>query len=534
MRRSERARPSPVGGRRAALAGLALLLGGISVAGTPAEAQTVGDPFAAYGGFNAQARSGGVQLSYDVKGVLPLPPPLIEVTVPTSRASSSSGPTSVAFGSMAYPGDLVGNLPSLAEQSAPGTGALVPPYPLATLASFPTGPLANRQDVGTASAVVSTSAAGANAATSLAGTSVPGAVEVGNVVTTSVTGLENGLVVARSRTHVADVAVLFGILQLHDVVTDVVAASDGATASTAGSTTVGSAHLLGLPVTIGPTGLSVGPYAPPTGTGPLQPLIDPLRPVVGPLATLATSAGPLGAVLQAVVGRSTASIDDLLAAIGLHVAIAPVDGTHDGAQATVAGAGLEIRLQLDGSGQGPLSRLVGLIPSGQLPGMGLPGVPVNTSPQALVNLLKETHIARAALATATASVDASPAFVSGGAASAPPTGSTDGAPLLVAGSSPDLQAFTTPLPLLAGARPVVRSARGGGLIPGRAVEVALIVVAALTLPAWGAGSARLMDAALADRAPGCIGAPPGSIGPGGTRRARHPGSPTVSEPGSGP
>ena len=332
-----------------------------------------------------------------MKGVLPLPPPLIEVTVPTSRASSSSGPTSVAFGSMAYPGDLVGNLPALAEQSAPGTGTLVPPYPLATLASFPTGPLTNRQEVGTASAVVSTSAAGASATTSLAGTNVPGVVEVGAVTTTSETGLEDGLVVARSRTHLAEVSVLFGILQLRDVVTDVVAASDGTKASTAGSTTVGSARLLGLPVAIGPTGVSVGPYAPPTGAGPLQPVIGSLGPVVGPLDALATSAGPLGAVLQAVVGRSTASVDDLLAAVGVRIAVAPVAGMHDRAQATVAGTGLEIRLQLDGSGQGPLSRLVALIPSGQLPGTALPGVPVNTSPQALVNLLKETHIARVAL-----------------------------------------------------------------------------------------------------------------------------------------
>ncbi len=452
--------------RPAALRGAAVvaLVGVVLLGAAPAvHAAGEDDPFAAFGGLDASSRSGGVQISYDVKGVLPLPPPLVEVTVPTARAASSSGPASLAFGSLAYPGDLVGNLPALAEQSAPGGGGIVPPYPIATLAAFPAGPESGRQDLGTASSTVTAAAGGATATSTLAATQVPGLVDVAGVTTSSRTGLEDGRVVARARTEVARVAVLFGLVELRNVVTDLVAATDGSTGRSGGTTTVGSATVLGLPARVGPDGLE-----------------------------LAGTTTPPDAVLAAV-------LDPLLAAAGLHVSLAPLTTDDEDAAATATAAGLEIGLDFDGSGDNPLAQLLALLPSDQLPGEAIPGVPLNTSPQALVNLLKETHVVGVAIGPARAQVDASPAAAV-----------DEGVPIGPAfdGGLPSTHVadgFTTPLPDLE-ASPASRIVSGGGpggLVTGRAVGVAIVVLALLSLPLWSIGAARLMDASLVDGGPGC-------------------------------
>jgi branched-chain amino acid transport system permease protein len=450
-----------------------------------AGAQEAADPFARFGGFEALARAGGVQASYDVKGVLPLPPPLVEVTVPNARASSSSGPSSLAFGSLAYPGDLIGNLPALVEQSAPGSGALVPPYPIATLAMYPAGPATARQDVGTASATVASGADGATAAVSLAASQVPGVVDVGTVTTTSRTGVEDGRLVARARTEVDHLTLLFGLVELDDVVTDVVAASDGRAASTGGSTTVGRATVLGQPARLGPDGPQLA------GTS-------------GP-----DLLGPLGA-----------AIAQLLRGTGLRVSVAPLVPAVDGAAASVEASGVDLELDYDGS-QGALAQLLALLPTDQLPGQATPGVPVNTSPQALVNLLKETHIVCLRLGPAHAQVDATPALAA--------TDEGPGPPVDLAGSGPGAASgpggFTTPLPALPAATVAPTAARRPLVpVPGRGVGTGLLVLAALSLPLWAVGVRRLLDGALADAAPGCAvpdGPPTLGGDPVGRRRPRR-------------
>ena len=421
-----------------------------------AGAQAVDDPYAAFGGLNAHARSGGVQVSYDVEGVLPLPPPLLAVTVPTSRATTTSGPTSLAFGSLAYPGDLIGNLPSLAEQSSPGSGALVPPYPLAVLADHPAGPSEARQDIGTASATVAANPDGALARTTMAATDVPGVIAVGAVTTTTRTGIEDGRLVARSRSQISSLSLLFGAVELADVVVDVVASTDGSQGATDGTVTVGSASVLGTPARIGPEGLD---------------------------------AGPLG---------------DLLTPAGIGISVGRLDRTTDGAGARVDGSALRVTLELDGR-EGALAPLLALLPADQLPGQGVPGVPINTSPQALVNLLKETHVVAVDLAPVTARVDASPRFVGDDAPIlAPPSPAAVGAlPEL-----PDIGGdFTTPLP--PGGAPVAPIADIGGVVAGRAVEAALAWLVVLSLPLWWRGSAWLLDACLAGPAAGCAAEPAG-------------------------
>jgi branched-chain amino acid transport system permease protein len=439
----------------ALIVGGSLTLFGVSAAidGRAATAQvgaleSSADPFASFGGFTSAARAGGLQVGYDVQGVLPLPPPLLQVTVPSSRSSSSTGPSSLAFGSVAYPGDLVGNLPSLVEQTAPGSGSSIPDYPIAALAEFPKGPEASRQDLGTASASVRAVASGADTTTWLAGSHVPGVLEVGAVTATCRTGLEGGRVVARARSHVSSVSVLGGLVELRDVVSDVVAVTDGSVATTDGSASVGSATLLGQAVGVGPDGLEAGPT--------LEP------------------------------------VNALLEAAGIRIGLTALHEDRDGQRASVSGAGLEVELTLDDAGL--LAQLVALVPTEALPGTGLPGVPLNTSPQAVVNLLKETHVVGVALAPVRVSVDASP----------PATATTPGAggaidPGRIGGGAPTPSVaepgFSTPLPDLAA---VADAGSSRGSVPGRAVGMLAVLVGVLTLPVWGRAAARLMDVAMAD------------------------------------
>jgi hypothetical protein len=324
-------------------------------------------------------------------------------------------------------------------------------------------------------------ASGADATSTLAVTEVPGVVSVGAVTTSSRTGIEDGKVVARARTEVAGVSILFGLVELHDVVTDLVAATDGTTGATAGTTTVGRATVLGQAARLGPDGLELVGSPTPLGLGSL--------------------------------------LAPLLTGTGLHVSVAPIQVARRGASATAEAAGLEIGLDFDGSGDNVLAQVLALLPSDQLPGSGIPGVPLNTSPQALVNLLKETHVVRVTIGPARVRADASPL--------APGTEVDHPATLPEVGGdglgAPDEAGFTTPLPALP-TRPAahVGSRAAGGLVPGRAVGAALVLLALLSLPAWGLASGRLLDASLADPAPGCE-ATDRPTSAGGARGRRRPG-----------
>jgi hypothetical protein len=203
-----------------------------------------------------------------------------------------------------------------------------------------------------------------------------------------------------------------------------------------------------------------------------------------------------------------AALVQLLAGTGLRVDVTPMAAAHDGPSADVDAGGLVIGLDLDGSGGSALAQLLALIPSDQLPGAALPGLPVNTSPQALVNLLKETHVVRVALGPARVHVDATPRAPSDGdgdgAAGAAPGVGLGGPPLP---SSPSEAGFTTPLPpLVAEPAAATGAADGGplgGLVPGRAIGPGLVLLLLLALPAWAAGARRLLDGELAAPAPGC-------------------------------
>ena len=480
--------------------GLAAASLGLGSAHAPVQAQDGADQF---GGFNLTGRANGIQVSYNVENVFPLPPPLLQISVPEALSTSQSGPSSTALGSAAFPGNVVGNLPAIVEQASPGNGQFIPPYPLQTRADYPAGPFETGQDIGTASASVQAGETGSQAISTLAASGVPGLIQFGSITTSASSGIEGDQVVARSRAEFGTISLLFGLIQLEGVVTDMVATSNGETAEASGSTTVGGATLLGIPLEISADGLVLGELEDPTAGTPAAPLgqvLGPLGEALGPALTPVVDG--LDAVLDEVLG-GVGSLGDLLAASGITIQVLEPIVEVNGAEASITSNGVIVTINYDGSGDNPLAQLLALVPSDQLPGEGLPGVPLNTSPQALVNLLKETHVTGLALAYGEASVVASPSF---SFTATPPSssggGGSTGSPSSGGGSTgspsrPTSPGFSTPTPNLptpTATEPIADEGTGGvgGSPLGALAAVAILFLA----PFWAFGSGKLADNVL--------------------------------------
>ncbi|MBA2281111.1 MAG: hypothetical protein H0W25_07730, partial [Acidimicrobiia bacterium] len=450
--------------RRRAAAGLGLLLAAVTVGGaTPdvgaQEGSGLTDLSEQFGGFELSGRASGLQVSYDLRNVLPLPAPLLLVSAPEAQSGMTTGPGSTALASLAYPGNVLANLPSVVAQGAPEVAAFIPPYPILTRAEYPAGPPEASQDIGTASSSVNATDAVSDAFVGLADADIPGLVTVGSISTTTSTALLTGSVESRARVEFSDVSILFGLLHIDSIVTDLVANTDASASASAGSTTIAGATLLGLPITIGPDGIVGGP--PPSGPGdpnPLTPITENL-PGLGPVSdALNGVTGPLNELIRSALGTSTATLNDLLAAAGITVKVAEPTEVLEAGSAERTAAGVVVELVFDGSGDNPLAQLLALIPTDQLPTEGLPGIPLNTSPQALVKLLKETSVVGFGMAAARVAALASAPFEF-----VPPAVTPGGSitPAVGGGSStvpPVRPGFNTPSPSLA---PSTTPASGG-------------------------------------------------------------------------
>ena len=105
----------------------------------PAGAQAPpGDAASAFGGFSSAGRANGIQVTYDVENVFPLPPPLFQVSVPEAlghqRSRARPRPRSAAPPSRAT---CSATCPRVVEQASPGNGSFVPPYPLQARGRLP-------------------------------------------------------------------------------------------------------------------------------------------------------------------------------------------------------------------------------------------------------------------------------------------------------------------------------------------------------------------------------------------------------------
>jgi hypothetical protein len=367
----------------------------------------------------------------------------------------------------------------------------VPDYPLRVESRSPSGPADDEQSIATGAARTRATTAAAEAVTSYTGVDLPGFLRIGGITSSTYSALEQGQVISRARVELAGVDLLFGLIHIDSIVTDLVSTSDAQAAASDGTTHVSGVSILGVSATLDGSGLNVEP-TPDGPPSPLDTLLDQLPNLGIPVSdALAGVTGPLSDLLTSVLGTVTGTVNELFAAGGISIRVLEPTETIEGAAATRRANGLVIELDYDGETAPIFSDLLAAIPTDQLPDENLPGIPIPSSPQALVNLLKENHVTRIAIGLAEVNAVASPSFrappLTPGGSSVLPSISIPGTPAI-----PGSPGFTTPTPAISsGDSSTSDSAPASFLGPGLAPFLILAVL--LSSPLWGVGSSRLAD-----------------------------------------
>lgn len=467
-----------------------------------------------FGGFIASARANALSITYDSPGLLPVSSPVIDISVPEALATLNSGPVGYGLASFVFPGPLLADLGAALEAGGTETG--LPPYPVRSEAFYPSGPREADGGGGTARMTAITEFADSMAQTTFAGLDVPPVVNVGSITATSQTVVDGDQLVARTRSAVADVSILAGLIHIDSVTTELVSTSNGETAATVGDTTVSGATVLGLPVTIDGDGIHFAPdndrNDPDDGEGGGKPLLPGVpEPTLPPDLSqgLEDVVAPLNELLDTVGAAGDDALQQLFDASGIEIKVLDAAETvEDGLGSRVAG-GLSITLNYDGGNTPVLTDLLGLVPSDQLPSDDLGPIPF--SPQGLFNLLKKTHVIGFNVAPASVSTQATPAFDF----AAPPVDidTPDVTPTPTPTSPPAIPTqpsvtpdFTTPAPNLGEQQTVVSTVPASSpssLLLGIGLPVFVGFAAVLALPFFGIGSARLADRSLAAASTAC-------------------------------
>jgi hypothetical protein len=489
MSRSDR-RPS----RRRSLVPLALAAGLLgTLAGAPARAQDSGGAAVTgetlFGSYQLEARGTGVQARYEIQGLLPGGAPVLDLTIPETLARFGSGPAGYGLASLAYPGGIIVNLGSLVSQSG-ADGSSIPPYPIKAEAFYPAGPTEVLAAQGGGTQSVRSNELGVDALGAFPGLDASPVVAVGSITSASRTTIEDGKAVSRTRVALDDVSILGGVVAIDALVTDLVAAHDGANGDAAGSTTATGVRFLGLDASLTEDGLVLKEAPAVEGAGaPLGTLLDP---VLGPLQDLTA---PVRQLLAPVLQQAVPSLNGVLGAAGIQVRVINDDEvTSESGAAGHASSGLALDFSYKGKEQAALSQLIESIPPDLRPNVGpLPNP---------IAFLTENHITGLTLGNGTVSALASQPFPTLDT----PVGDLPGGEFTggdLAPSFGDLApSFSTPIPALT----------PGGRVPledavptstTTAATTALLLLLVLASPLFGVASTRLADSVLVPAATAC-------------------------------
>lgn len=474
---------------------LALLLGAASLLGLggtlPARAQDAAptvDPADLFGVYQLESRGQGVQLSYNIEGLIPGGTPVLDFGMPETVARFADGPSGYGLASMAFPGGIPTNLDALVTQSG-GDGSQIPPYPIKAEAFYPAGPTEDGSSQPGLVQDVLTSGQGVQSTATFPSVVAPGLVTIEGITSASRGSIEGELAVSRSRVALEGVSILGGVITIDSLVTDLVAAHDGVTGSTAGGTAASGVKFLGLDATLSEDGI-VLKKAPPV-EGPAAPVGGVLGDLVEPLKGIT---GPLSEQLTAVLNAAVPQVNDILEQAGITIALLdPHDQQVAGGAASRITSGLSFTFGYKGKDQQALVDLIKSIPPELKPSVG----PIPNP----ITFFAENHVFGLALAPASVSALAAPPF--------PEFGFPGGQPSLPfdPGTPPwsdtiAVGGFTTtpaPLPVPAAQPPALGGDPISELASG-AVPAILVLLALLASPLFGMGSGRLADRLLLETA----------------------------------
>ena len=437
--------------RRRRLARIALVAGALFLAvgvngGAAAQTAPSGD----FAFFQVTAAGEGISFTYDSPGLIPgTPTPLAQVSLPEALSTFDFGPSGYALASVAYPGPVLSDLPTLLRLA--GYDTPVPAYPIRTQTYYPSGPFEADQTIGGAQMQSRVRETGSEAFAAFTAAQLPGMLNIESITAQTDTHIEDGQVVSRVRVVLSGVDLVAGLIHMDSIVTDLVSTSNSVDSASEGSTVASGVTVLGLPATLDAEGLHfTAPPSSPTTTepSPLAPVLDPLGlgTVAEPLQPVATA---LSELLTSTVGTANAGLNELLAASGISVRLVDPVESKDGASVARTAFGVLVTLHYDGQTTPVMSQLLGLVPVQDLPSQGVGPIPF-TSPQSLVLALQATHVETVGLATGTVRATADPPYAaparpsspltpvlpsSGGGPSLTPSGFSTATPSLGTGSS---------------------------------------------------------------------------------------------------
>ncbi len=478
---------------------LVLLLAAASLLGLggtlPARAQSadqVVDPSELFGVYQLEARGQGVVGSYNIEGLIPGGTPVLDLGLPETVARFTDGPSGYGLASMAYPGGILTNLDALVSQSG-GDGSQIPPYPIKAEAFYPAGPTEDGSSQPGLVQHVVTSGQGVQATAAFPSIVAPGLVSVEGIMSASRSAVEGDLAISRSRVALEGVAILGGVITIESLVTDLVAAHDGSTGSTAGGTAASGVKFLGLAASLTEKGLVLD-KAPPVD-GPAAPLGGPLSDAAEPLSGIT---GPVSEQLSAALAAAVPQVNDVLESAGIHLSLLdPRDQQVAGGAASRVTSGLSLTFSYKGREQQAMVDLINAIPPDLKPNFG----PIPNP----VTFFAENHIFGLSLAPASVSALAAPPFPSFDfpVAEAPAPfdpGTPAWSDTIAVGG------FTTePAPLPApsiSSSPAILGEPISAVASG-AVPAILVILALLASPLFGIGSTRLADRVLAEASTSC-------------------------------
>jgi hypothetical protein len=475
------------------LAAAAALLG--AGGAIPAQAQDGGEVITGdtlFGAYELEARGTGVQGRYEIEGLLPGGSPLLDLTIPESLARFGSGPTGYGLASLAYPGGLLVNLPSLLAQTGQTQAAdSIPPYPIKAEAFFPTGPVDAQNLQAGGVQQVHSSELGVEVLSTYSAIEAAPVLHVDSISSASRSSIEDGSAVARTRVVLGGVDLLGGLITIESLVTDLVAAHDGEAGAVDGGTSATGVRFLGLAASLTEEGLVLDKAPPVAGPGaPLSGALDPL------LEPLQQATAPVQDLLEQVLQQAVPSVDEALAAAGIDLSLLTVEQieNEETGAAAFAAAGLRLALTYEGKEQAALQDLIDSIPEELRPGLG----PI-PSP---IAFLTENHITGLSLAQGTVTALASPPFDINDLPSADLVSSGGDLPSFDAGTlgSPG---FATPTPQIPEAAGPGGFGEAAAALAGSAIPAALLIILLLASPLFGVASTRLADNVLAPVATSC-------------------------------
>lgn len=435
-----------------------------------------------FGSYLLEARGQGMRIRYEIEGMLPGGSPVLDLGMPEVLTRFTSGPIGYGVASLAYPGGVIVNMPSLVEQS--GGGSDTPPYPIKQEAFYPTGPTqaVDEQPGGTAQRVTS-GPLGIDALASFPATVAPPILSVGTVHTAARSAITEGKAVSRTRVVANDVVVLGGVLTIESVVTDLVAAHDGTVGSAAGGTVANGVRFLGLDASLTEDGL-VLTEAPPVD-GPGEPLGGVLTPLVPPAGE---ALSPFEEALREALAGAGPQLDEVLGMAGVHVSVVePGTADDESDAASLSSSGVLVGFDYFGRDQDALANLIAAIPPELRPNLGPLANPIN--------FFTENHFTAIGLAPASVTAVAAPPFP---APELPPLDLPGVDPgVTVPGTSSLAEpGFTTPTPSLPRAGDDPTDISSSTALDG-AIPALLVALALLASPLFGMGSTKLADNVLA-------------------------------------